>query len=584
MNGGGAPIRAVQLEGRGGARLALYYVPVGARHPLGNLLVVPAFAEEMNRCRSMVSMQARAFAQIGIGTLVLDPFGTGDSAGEFAEATWAQWREDLRAGIDWLRKYCGGCRGLWGVRLGAIMAAELAASDADIRQLLFWQPVVDGKQFCTQFLRIRIAAEMEQSGGIKSTDQLRKMAADGEVIEVSGYHVNGELVSALDAARMPDAAALSDKRVAWFEVLPAADSNVPRPNLKVIETWQAAGTEVRIERVVGPSFWQVHEREVAPDLIQAGTRLFSERAASATAPAASGTNSEFASPQSSEYPVMFPCGQDQLAGIIHRGKAGTKRGVVIVVAGGPQYRAGAHRQFVSLARRLAAQGNPVLRFDLRGMGDSSGEYRGFQHSEVDIRAAIDALLAQEPALDSVVLLGECESASGILFYAYRDPRAQGLVLVNPWVRTDGGRAEVIMKHYYLSRVMSREFWRKVIGGKFNPVESLTSFAATGRAYLSGRKLRRVKAADDEDISNLPLPVKTATALRRYRGQVLILMSGNDYIAREFDEVVRSSQAWVGLLEDARVRRRDLEGADHTFSRASWKRQAQDWVCEWVASW
>ncbi len=592
MNAGGGALRAFLLEGRGGARLALYYAPQGAPHPLGDVLFAPSFGEEMNRCRAMVATQARELARIGIGTLVLDPYGTGDSAGEFSEATWEQWRDDLRAGMAWLRAHGNGCRALWGVRLGALMASELAAADGGIEQLVFWQPVVDGKQFFTQFLRIRIAAELEQNGGIKSTEELRKMAASGQNIEVSGYQVNGQLARELDALKLPEAAGVRAQRVFWSEVLPAADSNVPRANTKVVEAWQAGGLNVTFEKVVGPSFWQVHEREVAPDLIQVTTSYLYGLAQAATTVAneavASGEASLAESPvtlATREYPVLFNCAGDELAGLIHRGKPGAKRGVVIVVAGGPQYRAGAHRQFVSLARKLATRcGYPVLRFDLRGMGDSAGEHRGFQHSDTDIRAAIDALLKHEPGLESVVLLGECESASGILFYAYRDPRAQGVVLVNPWVRTEGGRAEVIMKHYYLSRLTSKDFWRKVVGGKFNPVESLGSFFTTVRSYLSGRKLRRVTASDGADIANLPLPVKTAAGLRRFRGKVLILMSGNDYIAREFDEVIRSSQAWVGLLDDPRVLRRDLEGADHTFSREHWKRQASDWVCEWVASW
>ena len=43
------------------------------------------------------------------------------------------------------------------------------------------------------------------------------------------------------------------------------------------------------------------------------------------------------------------------------------RGMLIVV-GGPQYRAGSHRQFTLLARDVAATGVPTMRFDYRGMG------------------------------------------------------------------------------------------------------------------------------------------------------------------------------------------------------------------------
>ena len=555
--------------------------------PVGDILLIPAFTEEMNRCRATVATQAREFAHRGIGTLVLDPYGTGDSGGEFSDASWELWRDDLARGVEWLRRNGNGCRTLWGVRLGALMSAEMAQSDPGIERLLWWQPVVDGKAFFTQFLRIRIAAELEQNGGIKSTEELRKRSAAGEFIEVSGYRLSPQLASDIDRMKLPEPARMAALKMSWFEVAAAEDSAVPRANTKVADALRAAGANVQLERVIGPPFWQVHEREVAPNLIAATNKHFAAAdaaralaASPAAAPPVANTADE------PEYPVVFPCNGDPLMGVIHRAKPGARRGVVIVVAGGPQYRAGAHRQFVSLARKLSSRGGyPVLRFDLRGMGDSGGEHRGFQHSDPDQRAAVDALIASVPSVEEVVLFGECESASGILFYAFRDPRVRGVALVNPWVRTEGGRAEVIMKHYYLSRLMSADFWRRVRSGKFDVLGSARDFIATCRAYLQGRKLRSQTGPDgDRDITDLPLPVKTAVGLRRFTGPALILMSGNDYIAREFDEVVKSSQAWRGLLEQPRICRRDMEGADHTFSRDNWKSQASDWVCEWVASW
>jgi exosortase A-associated hydrolase 1/exosortase A-associated hydrolase 2 len=581
--------RSFYLEGRQGALFAAYY-PALADQTLGDLLVIPPFGEELNRCRAMVSLQARDLAKRGIGTLVLDPYGTGESEGEFSQGSWELWREDLRRGIEWLRQSGNGCRALWGIRLGAIMAAELAVLDPAIERLLLWQPVVDGKSFFTQFLRIRVAAELERSGGIKTTDELRRMSASGEIIEVSGYGLGQQLVSELDRVRFPPPEQLTRVRLSWFEVLATADAAVPRGSLKTVEACRAAGVQVDLTSVVGPAFWQLHERFLAPDLISATSAAFaSEKTAepSSLRPAQSlreQARSVARQTGAVEYPVVFPCQGESLMGVIHRGIEAGRRGVIIVVAGGPQYRAGAHRQFVQLARKLASAGHSVLRFDLRGMGDSSGEHLGFEHSVPDIRAAIDTLLASEPGVQEVVLFGECESASGILFYAFRDSRVKGIALVNPWVRTEGGRAEVIMKHYYLSRLLSPDFWRKVRSGRFNILESLRSLSATARDYLQGRKLRRQGlAGQDEDISTLPLPVKTAVGLRRFPGPVMILMSGHDYIAREFDEVVKSSQAWRGLLEEARVSRRDVAGADHTFSREVWKRQASDWVCEWLHS-
>lgn len=80
-----------------------------------------------------------------------------------------------------------------------------------------------------------------------------------------------------------------------------------------------------------------------------------------------------------ETPVLFHCGSHELVGIIHQPtyKPFCPFGVLIVV-GGPQYRAGSHRQFVTLERDLAAAGIPAMRFDYRGMVDSHREQISFE--------------------------------------------------------------------------------------------------------------------------------------------------------------------------------------------------------------
>lgn len=572
------------LQGARGALCALYFPPRAGVAARGDLLVLPSFAEEMNRCRAMVSLQARVLADAGVGTLVLDPFGTGDSAGEFSDATWAGWRDDFKLGIDWLDQHGQGCRTLLGLRLGALMAAELAAACPGVQRLLLWQPVLSGKTFYTQFLRIRIAAELNQPKRVTSTNQLRQMSAAGEPVEVSGYYIGSTLAAELDTLNFDLGAAATRVAVDWLEVQQDAEATLSPASAKAVASLQGADTAVQVHCVSGPAFWHVHERELAPALVEAtaaraGAWPLLGIGRLAALPVAAAPASD------SEYPLSLRCGSEQLSAFMHRGAPGATRGVVVVVAGGPQYRAGAHRQFVSLARKLAARGHPVLRFDLRGMGDSTGSYLGFEHSEPDIRAAIDGLLEREPQLREVVLVGECESASGILFYAWQDPRVAGTVLVNPWVRTDEGRAQVIVKQYYLDRLRSGEFWTKVRHGEFDALGSLKSLVETVRAYVRGRRMfAKASLGQAQDLAGLPLPVKTATGLSRYKGRVLLLMSGNDYIADEFDEVTAASRAWDGLLSDPRVLRKDIEGSDHTFSRKIWKDAASGAVVDWIGGW
>lgn len=583
--GGEPPPLPLLIDGSRGPLVAFYYAPREGVAPIGDLLVVPPFGEEMNRCRAMVALQARQLAEIGAGTLVLDPYGTGDSAGEHADATWAQWRADLGRGIDWLERCGHGCVALWGLRLGAAMAAQLAHEHPSVPRLLLWQPVFDGKQFYTQFLRIRIAAELNLPDRTKSTGELRQKSAAGETIEVSGYEIGPTLAAELDALTVDRAAFAPPRHCDWFEVRTESEEQTLLPaSARLVELLRGEGAVVESAVVCGPPFWQVHERELAPQLVEAMTQrvaAWPPRARAAAAPPPAPVH------EPAEQPVVMRCERDWLSGVMHRAGAGeATRGAVIVVAGGPQYRAGAHRQFVQMARKLARNGWPVLRFDLRGMGDSSGRHRGYEDSLPDLCAAVDKLLELEPRLREVVMIGECASASGILFYAFRDPRVKGAVLANPWVRTPEGRAQVIVKTYYLDRLRQPEFWAKLRSGKFDFRASVASLVDVVRAYVRGRLMfaRSKVGGAAEDLTHLPLPERVATGLARFQGQSLLLMSGHDYIADEFDEVVAASRAWDGLLDSPRLMRRDIEGADHTFSRRVWKEAASDAVVDWMRRW
>ena len=110
-----------------------------------------------------------------------------------------------------------------------------------------------------------------------------------------------------------------------------------------------------------------------------------------------------------EQALVFRCGADELVGVLASPERAAARGVLIVV-GGPQYRAGSHRQFTLLARELAAGQIASFRFDYRGMGDSSGAARSFERAGEDIACAIDRFLERAPQVKEVVIWGLCDAA------------------------------------------------------------------------------------------------------------------------------------------------------------------------------
>lgn len=273
--------------------------------------------------------------------------------------------------------------------------------------------------------------------------------------------------------------------------------------------------------------------------------------------------------------VLFDCAGEALVGIVSLPRAPAACGVVIVV-GGPQYRAGSHRQFVHLARALAKAGHAVLRFDVRGMGDSSGEPRAFDSVSVDVGAAIDALLQRAPSIERVVLWGLCDAASAALLYWHqtRDPRVGGMVLLNPWVRSEASLARTQVKHYYRERLLDPAFWRKLFTGK----------VALGAISGLLANLRKASSRGGEPTASaLPFQARMAVACNEFAGSILLILSANDYTAREFEEYARADRQWSAALAQPHVLRRDVANADHTFSNAVSRRTVEEWTCEWLQS-
>lgn len=287
-----------------------------------------------------------------------------------------------------------------------------------------------------------------------------------------------------------------------------------------------------------------------------------------------------------EVPVTFGCGDTVLLGIVSLPERPADVPAVVIVVGGPQYRSGSHRQFTLLARDLAARGIPAMRFDYRGMGDSDGPLRTFEAIGDDIRAAIDTLCERVPAVSRVVLWGLCDAASAILFYASRDTRVAGVALLNPWVYTPEGEARTRLRHYYGRRFLSVRLWKRVLSGKADVAGSLGSLWATVAATVAGRARQGAgtPAADpSEPGERSPLPDRMAEALRRTEVPVLLILSGNDLVARQFNDCVAASRRWQQLLAAPRVTRREIPGATHTFSTRAWRDAVAAWTAEWCAT-
>ncbi|MBU2709932.1 hydrolase 1, exosortase A system-associated [Zooshikella harenae] len=289
---------------------------------------------------------------------------------------------------------------------------------------------------------------------------------------------------------------------------------------------------------------------------------------------------------SSEVPVIFTCHQQRLMGIVHKtADERVSRGVLIIV-GGPQTRVGSHRQFVLLARYLAAAGIPVMRFDYRGLGDSEGSRPGFEYINDDIQAAIDVFYQQVPHLKDIVLWGLCDAASAALLYGFQDKRIAGLVLLNPWVRSEASLAKVYVKNYYLARLINPDLWRKVFSGKFGFTQAFSDLWDNVKQVLFPEQSPQPSKQKSSGHSEAAVDFVTGMrlGLERFKGEILIILSGNDLTADEFRELLNASSPWKQVINQHHVERYEVSGATHTFSSASWRDEVAEKTLAWLKSW
>lgn len=283
-----------------------------------------------------------------------------------------------------------------------------------------------------------------------------------------------------------------------------------------------------------------------------------------------------------EQAVVFDCQGERLVGVVslptvtHGAEMSVTSAGVVIIVGGPQYRAGSHRQFVLLACALASADIPVLRFDYRGMGDSTGELRTFENVNEDIAAAISALQVAAPRVQNVVLWGLCDGASAALLYCHatQNPHVKGLCLLNPWVRSEASLARTQVKHYYTQRLRQKEFWLKLLSGK------VAGSAASGL-------LRNIKTAFSGQTENMaivdkqPYQTRMAQAWMRFESPLLLILSGNDYTAKEFLEYASTNPDWGDAMVKPLLMRHDMHAADHTLSDSSERRLAEDQTIGWI---
>jgi exosortase A-associated hydrolase 2 len=240
-----------------------------------SVLFLPPFAEEMHKSRRIVASQARELAANGYRVMLLDLTGCGDAGGEFADASWQLWLQDVQcaaralAGMDHVPLI------FWGLRLGALLACEASRGRSDIQKLVFWQPVLNGEQQVDQFLRLKTAVSAVNSPSTFDRKSLWTELRAGRSLEIAGYELSSALALELARARLNDCTPACP--VQWLEIGSAASSNLAVASTNVIAHWREQGVRVESAAVEGDPFWRIIDADLNPQLQRATLDVFAQK-------------------------------------------------------------------------------------------------------------------------------------------------------------------------------------------------------------------------------------------------------------------------------------------------------------------
>lgn len=274
MKPGAYSIRADFLEYQGRKLFYLLLGPVGIE-ARGAVLFLPPFTEEMNRSRHIVASQARELAAAGYNVMLLDLTGSGDSGGEFGDATWQIWLQDAAFAAGTLASMGTGPIMLWGLRLGALLACELSQSRADIHKLVLWQPVLNGEQQIDQFLRLRTASLAIGNHLTFDRKTLWDELRSGRSLEIAGYELSSAMALQMAKARMSDLN--PGCQVRWLEIVNPPISGLSVASENVIRHWREQGLQVDACCVQGEPFWRNVDADINLDLQRKTLELFTQR-------------------------------------------------------------------------------------------------------------------------------------------------------------------------------------------------------------------------------------------------------------------------------------------------------------------
>lgn len=423
---------------------------------------------------------AEQLAQAGFAVIRFDYHGSGDSSGcDTDPDRVSAWINSTVLAINEVKRLGGVPQvALFGVRLGATLAAAAASLVGGVDSLVMWAPCVTGRAFARE-LRASSPNPSGTAGGAAPAD-----------IQALGYTYTAQTLQDLHTLDCQRPAVPPARRVM---IVGRDDLPIEGP---LPTAYKAMGLDTTSTVLPGYAGIMVEPHDGVVPTATLG--LFTDWLCAA--PAATNTTAmtvaaSVPSPAPSlpshciangarETPLSFGHAHS-LFGILTQPACPVPAHprpdtAIFMITVAANHRIGPNRLHVALARSWAAAGYASFRFDLAGIGDSRVA-TGFPGSRLfysndntqAVQSAIDCLAAK--GYKRFIVMGLCSGAYLAFQAALADTRVVGQILMNPRrleFQADNPLQDVMQSsyksiHYYRRALLDINVYRRALRGEVN---------------------------------------------------------------------------------------------------------------------
>jgi alpha-beta hydrolase superfamily lysophospholipase len=507
----------------GGVRAALHCELSVATHE--GVVMVPPFGWEDLSSYRVRREWAQSLARQGHPTIRLDLPGSGESSDPVDGPMIEAWSSAVRDAARTLRAQTGCARvAAIGLGLGGVTAFA-AATSSDVDDVVTWSTATRGRSAVRQ---LRAFAGMSDPGELD--------AADAQRIWVAGYSLP---LAALTELESIDLSVVASKigRPGLRALLIGRDGAAP--DAAVVSALAATGADVTAMTGSGYDALVEHPQTSTPAkavfaAVSEWLAAAGERPGPRPAPHEPPAQALEVAPGITERFIDLATPFGAFAAVVTEPVETCRHDLTVVLFNAAATRRiGPNGMWVRAARRAAALGATVVRWDLPGVGDSDGpagwtvdSAAFYQQKVIDqVRTSLDAIAA-EGLPDRFLLAGLCSGAFWSFEVAQDDPRVRGALLLNPLAMSWDAGATSAIHARELAKLLQPDTWRRIVRGEVG-AHRAKAVLRTGVQFVTHAPAARRARRRVEPASGRVDPVVAALDRARDNGALVKIVWGRE---------------------------------------------------------